>query len=74
MGFGENPFDLGTYHSRVHDFCWLDWSDIPSAVSSKAFGKKVIEQSASEVCFKASWLINILHDELGIETHVGKIE
>ncbi|RMZ75651.1 hypothetical protein DV737_g5171, partial [Chaetothyriales sp. CBS 132003] len=74
MGFGENPFDLGTYQARVHDFCSLDWADIQSAVADKTYGNKVDELSASSVCFKASWLISILHDGLGIEPDLGKVK
>ena len=73
MGFGEKAFDLGTYQKRVHEFCSLEWSDIQDAIESKTY-KKVDQQGASEVCFKASWLISILHDGLGIETDIKKIE
>ncbi|RMD43597.1 hypothetical protein DV735_g1507, partial [Chaetothyriales sp. CBS 134920] len=68
MGFGEDPFDLGAYQARVNDFCTLDWAEIQAAVADKAYGKGVDELSASTVCFKASWLISILRDGLGIES------
>ncbi|RMZ79162.1 hypothetical protein DV738_g3423, partial [Chaetothyriales sp. CBS 135597] len=72
MGFGEDPFDLGIYQARVNDFCTQDWAEIQLAVADKAYGKSVDELGASSVCFKASWLISILHDGLGIEPDLNQ--
>ena len=66
MGHKDKAYDLNTYQNRVRDFCEQDWLSIEAAIRDKTYGKKVDEQTAYEVCFKASWLINILHDGIGV--------
>lgn len=64
--FGTNAdkaYDFATYQERVKEFCGQDWNSIESKIGSrKKDGMKV----AQEACFKASWLINVLHDGIGI--------
>lgn len=62
----KDAYDFTTYQKRVKDFCAMDWEDIEDGVEHKKWGKKVDERTAMEVCFKASWLINILHEGIGI--------
>ncbi len=62
----DEAYDFTTYQKRVKDFCAQDWDDIEDGVAHKKWGKEVDEKTAMEVCFKASWLINILHEGIGI--------
>ena len=62
----DKAYDLNTYQQRVSDFCNQNWDVIRKGIDKHEWGKKVDEQTAIEVCFKASWLINILHDGIGI--------
>lgn len=64
--YPDKAFDLNTYQQRVNEFCSRDWEYIEAGIDDKIWGKKVDEQTAYEVCFKASWLINMLHDGIGI--------
>lgn len=66
MSHKEKSYDFNTYQNRVKDFCSQDWKSISKGVQGKKWGKKVNERTAAEVCFKASWLINVLHDGIGI--------
>jgi hypothetical protein len=66
MAHKDKSYDFNTYQSRVKEFCEQPWSTIQEGIISKTWGKKVDEKSAYEVCFKASWLINMLHDGVGI--------
>lgn len=66
MAHKDKSYDFNTYQKRVKEFCEQDWSDIKQSVEDHAYGKQVDEKSALEVCFKASWLINMLHDGIGI--------
>jgi len=66
MGHADKAYDFNTYQHRVNDFCSQDWSDIEAGIVSHKYGQKVDETTAVEVCFKASWLINMLHDGIGI--------
>ncbi|KAK4696542.1 golgi apyrase, partial [Lecanoromycetidae sp. Uapishka_2] len=65
-GHKDKAYDFNTYQNRVSDFCSQDWEVISKGVDKHKWGKKVDEQTAVEVCFKASWLINILHEGIGI--------
>ena len=62
----DKAYDFNTYQQRVSDFCSQSWDIIRKGVDKHEWGKKVDEQTAIEVCFKASWLINILHEGIGI--------
>lgn len=65
--FGEDhPYDFTAYQTKVKEFCAQDWKSIKTGISKKKWGKKVDEQKAREVCFKASWLTNIMHEGIGI--------
>jgi Golgi apyrase len=59
-------YDFHTYQNRVNDFCSQNWEDISHGILGHKWGKKVDEIVAEEVCFKASWLINMLHDGIGV--------
>lgn len=62
----EMVYDLTTFQRRVSDFCSMDWKDIQKGIEDHSWGKKLTSQRAAEVCFKASWLINILHEGIGV--------
>lgn len=62
----DKAYDFTTYQSLVKDFCSETWDDIEADVAAKKWGKKVTPQTAQELCFKASWLINVLHDGIGV--------
>lgn len=66
MGHKDKAYDFHTYQQRVNEFCSQPWDTIKKGVSKKKWGKKVSEQTAEEVCFKASWIINMLHDGIGV--------
>ena len=62
----DKAYDFNTYQKRVSEFCSQDWSVISNGIDHKKWGKMVDEETAIAVCFKASWLINILHEGIGI--------
>jgi len=66
MAYKDKAYDFNTYQGRVKDFCSQDWKTISKGVGDSRWGKKLDEATAVEVCFKASWLINVLHDGIGI--------
>jgi len=66
MGHKDKAYDFNTYQQRVRKFCSDDWKHISEGVAKHTWGKKVDEKTAVEVCFKASWLINLLHEGIGI--------
>ncbi|CAM1511087.1 Fc.00g086000.m01.CDS01 [Cosmosporella sp. VM-42] len=68
FGKKHKAYDLATYQNNVNEFCSRDWSDIEGYLDSDK-GKKPPEhklEDAREACFKASWLINVLYDGIGI--------
>ncbi|KAF2265817.1 hypothetical protein CC78DRAFT_174739 [Lojkania enalia] len=66
MSHKDKAYDFKTYQERVEKFCGRSWKEIEKLVDKKEWGKKVDETTAQELCFKASWLINILHDGIGV--------
>ena len=66
MAHKDKAYDFNTYQQRVMEFCSQDWETIAAGVKEHKWGKKVDEQSAADMCFKASWLINMLHEGIGI--------
>ncbi|KAL8930924.1 MAG: hypothetical protein Q9208_000025 [Pyrenodesmia sp. 3 TL-2023] len=66
MAHKEKAYDFQTYQDRVVEFCSKDWHELQESIKKHTWGKKVDEGRAIEVCFKASWLINILHEGIGI--------
>ncbi|KAL9563290.1 hypothetical protein ACKAV7_012557 [Fusarium commune] len=66
FGGKHKAYDLATYQNNVMEFCSRDWSDIEGGLDKR---KKSPEKKAAEArlaCFKASWLINMLYDGIGI--------
>ncbi|KAF1964012.1 hypothetical protein BU23DRAFT_83730 [Bimuria novae-zelandiae CBS 107.79] len=61
----DEDYDFKKYQKAVNDFCSKSWKDIEKGIKSKTWGK-VDEETAQEVCFKSSWLINVLHDGIGV--------
>ncbi|KAH8681621.1 nucleoside phosphatase family-domain-containing protein [Xylariales sp. PMI_506] len=59
---GEKAYDFNTYQKKVQEFCDQSWSDIVATEGKK----KDASTEAQEACFKASWLINMLHEGIGI--------
>lgn len=66
MGHKDKAYDFATYQKRVDEFCSQPWSTIQKGLEKHQWGKKVDATKAGEVCFKASWLINMLHDGIGV--------
>lgn len=66
MGHKDKAYDFNTYQQRVHEFCSQDWNDIVDGVLQHKWGKKVDLHGAYEVCFKSSWVINMLHNGIGV--------
>lgn len=62
----DDEYDFKTYQKAVDDFCSQSWKDIKKGIKGGKWGHKVDEQTAQEVCFKSSWLINVLHDGIGV--------
>ncbi|EQK99261.1 Nucleoside phosphatase GDA1/CD39 [Ophiocordyceps sinensis CO18] len=65
FGKENTAYDIAVYQRAVLDFCNRDWAAIEADLKKK---KKLERktQTAREACFKASWLINVLHDGIGI--------
>lgn len=65
-GLKDKAYDFNTYQDRVRSFCSQDWSDIEAGVHRHEWGKKIDLDSAHEICFKSSWIINMLHSGIGV--------
>jgi golgi apyrase len=65
MGHKDTSYDFHSYQHLVEEFCSQHWDEIQENVKNEKW-RKVDEEDAMEVCFKASWLINVLHDGIGV--------
>ena len=66
MAQKDQAYNFTTYQAKVSKFCGTEWASIEAGLSQKTWGKKVDEGTALEACFKASWLINLLHSGFGV--------
>lgn len=66
FGGKHKAYDLATYQHEVMDFCTRNWSDIEGDLDKRKKTKEEKMESAMQACFKASWLINVLYDGIGI--------
>lgn len=66
MAHKDKTYDFQAYQLRVTEFCSQDWAAIEKGVVDNKWGKKMDQEKANEVCFKAAWVINMLHDGIGV--------
>lgn len=59
-------YDYSTYSRKVEEFCSRDWDSIVKDLKRQKWGKKLDEDKLRMVCFKASWMMNVLHDGFGV--------
>jgi golgi apyrase len=59
-------YDYATYSERVEQFCSRDWESIVIDLKRHKWGKKLDEEKARMVCFKAAWMMNVLHEGFGV--------
>jgi len=59
-------YDYATYSQKVQKFCARDWRSIQRDLKSGKWGKKLDEDKVQVLCFKAAWMMNVLHDGFGI--------
>ncbi|CCE34315.1 hypothetical protein E4U22_008800 [Claviceps purpurea] len=66
FGKGGEAYDIATFQQKVIDFCGREWEAIQREILDrhKNPGKRI--QDAQGACFKASWLMNILYEGIGI--------
>lgn len=66
FGKKSKAYDLATYQNKVMEFCSRDWSEIEDDLEKRKKTPEEKAQDAQEACFKASWIINVLYDGIGI--------
>lgn len=66
FGGKKEAYDLETYQERVNEYCSSKWSDIMDDLDKRGKSLERKAEDARQACFKASWLINMLYDGIGI--------
>ncbi|KAG5983296.1 hypothetical protein E4U55_000323 [Claviceps digitariae] len=66
FGKGREAYDLATFQHKVIDFCGREWETIQSEILHRNKNPKKGIEDAVDACFKASWLINVLYEGIGI--------
>ncbi|KAG6000893.1 hypothetical protein E4U21_004931 [Claviceps maximensis] len=66
--FGKEggAYDLPTFQHKVIDFCDREWKTIQSEIPNQNKNLDKESREAQDACFKASWLINVLYEGIGI--------
>lgn len=59
-------YDYAMYSAKVEQFCSRDWESIMIDLKREKWGKKLDEEKVRMVCFKAAWMMNVLHDGFGV--------
>lgn len=55
-------YNFHTFNEKVRDYCESDWSQILKNSDNGQYSNLDPEKFLKDACFKASWVINILHD------------
>lgn len=66
FGGKKEAYDLATYQQNVMEYCNSNWDDILDGLEKRKKSPERKAEDAREACFKASWLINMLYDGIGI--------
>ncbi|OAA46276.1 Nucleoside phosphatase GDA1/CD39 [Metarhizium rileyi] len=66
FGKAQQVYDLASYQQKVLAFCSREWAAIKSDIVKRKKSTEQKVQEAGEACFKASWLINVLYEGIGI--------
>ncbi|EPX73659.1 nucleoside diphosphatase Ynd1 [Schizosaccharomyces octosporus yFS286] len=67
----NDVFDMGgSYHfpnfyQKVADYCASDWESMLSRLNNNQLSSSTDESKLEKLCFKASWVINFLHEGFG---------
>ncbi|RDA85144.1 hypothetical protein CP532_1564 [Ophiocordyceps camponoti-leonardi (nom. inval.)] len=66
--FGKeyNEYDFVKYQDAVSEHCNRDWAAIEADLKKQGHKAEKKAKTAQEACFKACWVINMLHDGIGI--------
>ncbi|KAJ1331891.1 golgi apyrase [Microdochium nivale] len=62
----ENIYDFNTYQKKVQEFCSTQWDELLTGLETRKHSPEKEAKEAQEACFKAAWLISVLHEGLGI--------
>ncbi|ORY85704.1 nucleoside phosphatase GDA1/CD39 [Protomyces lactucae-debilis] len=65
FGLG-GAYDYHTLSNAVESFCSRSWHDIESDLDGGKYPEGVKKGKLESTCFKASWMMNVLHDGIGI--------
>ncbi|KAF3156768.1 Golgi apyrase [Orbilia oligospora] len=66
MGHETKAYDLATYSKRVREYCSEPWDAIKDKLHQHEWGKKIDAEKAISICFRASWVMSVLHDGIGV--------
>lgn len=58
---GNKAYDLATYQAQVEKLCTSDWDTVLSNAKTPR-----IKRASQWACYKSAWLINVLHDGIGV--------
>ncbi|KAG7879924.1 hypothetical protein KL935_000717 [Ogataea polymorpha] len=59
-------YNFKKFEERLKEFCEQDWEQIELNFKNKQYGSNIPEAILKDSCFKASWVVNVLHEGFGL--------
>lgn len=72
-------YNFMTFNERVKEFCESDWEDLEKDLKEGKYGTNMKMEYLKDSCFKASWVVNVLHEgfglpRIGLETDLSETQ
>lgn len=62
----HGEYNYEDFEAATKEFCGTDWDTILNKFEGKEYGKELTMDLLETSCFKASWIVNVLHEGFGI--------
>lgn len=62
----NGEYNYEDFEAATREFCKTDWNVILDRFNRKEYGESLTMELLQTSCFKASWIVNILHEGFGI--------
>ncbi|VEU23013.1 DEKNAAC104186 [Brettanomyces naardenensis] len=59
-------YNFKQYEQRLKSFCEADWSTVERNYNDGKYGENINLPLLKDSCFKASWIVNVLHEGFGL--------
>ncbi|KAG5365237.1 Golgi apyrase [Yarrowia sp. C11] len=72
FGLREEDYNFHVFSQKTREYCTRDWNDIVSESEGGGFNK-ISRDKLQVACFKATWVLTILHEGFGVPIGPGEL-